>query len=340
MKTLARRCLSPLVLTLALSAAAAARKPAWVSGPDPRYPDATYATGVGVGNDLDAARANARGEISRSFQARVQQTLTDVQTESSASSGKRRGAALGTQKSESHTQVTTDTLLEGVVIKETWFEKNSKKHYALAVLDKAALRKALSLQIIEKEQVMNMARTKAEQASDPVVKIRELSRCLAAARERDELSTRRRVVDPAGMAELSGGSTAQVEAAWDRAAAALPVAVTAEAPEGSALARAVTSALTDLGLQVGPPSNAGLGVKATLAVAPFDRGNPDWTFFQWTGGISVTDMAAGRVVASASPDGVEGHLTAATARAKTQNAGEQTLAQEAARLVGEYLFGK
>lgn len=109
-----------LVLAFSLPLSAAPKTPVWVStGPDPKYPETKFMTGVGIGSDLDGARSNARAEIARTFHARVQQTLTDQQTESSTSSGKKRSAAQGTQKSHIDTQVTTDTLLEGVAAVET-----------------------------------------------------------------------------------------------------------------------------------------------------------------------------------------------------------------------------
>ena len=328
------------VCALSFPLVAGSKKPAWVTGPDPKYPDTKYVTGVGVGTDLDGARSNARAEIARTFQARVQQTLTDIQTESSTSSGKNRSAAQGTQKSQSDTKLTTDTLLEGVTVAETYYDKKSKKNYALAVLDKIALRRTLSTQIIEKEQALSAAKTRADSAATPLDRARALSAAMAVSRERDELSTRRRVVDPAGMAELSGGSTAELETALEKAIAAIPITVTAEGPEGSKLREAVVAQINGLGVSVSNGGTTGLAVKAKLEIAPFERGVPEWTFFQWNGTVDLTDVSSGKVVASSTKDGVEGHLTVTTAKSKTIAAGESALGQEAARLISAYLFGQ
>ncbi len=335
-----RRTLTLMFLAFSLPLAAAPKAPAWVTGPDPKYPETKYMTGVGIGADLDAARSNARAEIARTFQARVQQTLTDQQTESSSSVGKRRSAAQGTQKSEINTQLTTDSLLEGVAIPETYFDKKSKKNYALAVLDKVALRKTLSTQIMEKEQEISAAKARADGTTNPVERARALSSALEAARERDALSARRRVVDPAGMAELLGGTRADLQNSLDKTIAGIPVSVQAEAPEGSKLREAVVAQINGVGVSVSNGNATGLAVKAKLTVNPFERNVPDWTFFQWSGTVELTDPATGKVVASASPDGVEGHLTVNTARAKTMAAGENALGQEAARLLSAHLFGQ
>lgn len=340
MPTLTRWSLAVLVLALCLPLSAAPKKPAWINGPDPKYPDTKYMTGVGIGADLDGARSSARAEIARTFQARVQQTLTDQQTESSTSSGKKRSAAQGTQKSLSDTTLTTDTLLEGVTVAETYYDKKSKKNYALAVLDKIAIRRTLSTQIIEKEQKISAAKKQAEDATTPLDRARALSSAIEAGRERDELSSRRRVVDPAGMAELSGGSTAELEIALEKALAAIPVSVLAEGPEGSKLREAVVAEINALGVSVSNETTTGLAVKSKLEIAPFERGVPEWTFFQWNGTVELTDLSTGKVVASSTKDGVEGHLTVNTAKSKTIAAGETALGQEAAGLINSYLFGQ
>ncbi len=330
------RFLALMVLVTPLGAAP--KKPAWISGPDPKYPDTKYMTGVGIGSDLDGARSNARAEIARTFRARVQQTLTDQQTESSTSSGKKRGPAQGTQKSQMDTTLSTDTLLEGVAVTETFFDSKVKKHYALAVLDKVALRRTLTGQIVEKEQTISAEQNRAKESQNPLERARALSAALAAARERDDLAARRRIVDPAGLVDMPNGSTSELESALNKTLSEIPVSITAEGPEGSKLRDVVTARITGLGLKVSEGPKTGLAVKAKLEVSPFERGVPEWTFFQWTGTVELVDVTTGQVVSSATPDGVEGHLTTNTARSKTISAGDAALGQEAARLVNDYLF--
>lgn len=327
-------------LAFAMAVSAAPKKPAWVTGPDPKYPETKFVTGVGIGSDLDGARSNARAEIARTFQARIQQTLTDQQTESSTSSGKKRSVAQGTQKSQMETKLTTDTLLEGVVVNETYFDKKTKKNYALAVLDKVALRRSLSTQIIEKEQIISASKSRAEGTTNPLERARALSTAIDASRERDVLSARRRVVDPSGLAELPHASTTDFEIALEKAVAEIPISVTAEGPEGSKLKDVVTAKITDLGVSVTNGNKTGLAIKAKLEVALFERGVPEWIFFQWTGTVELTDLTSDKVLASATPDGMEGHLTTNNARSKTIAAGEEALGQEAAKLLRAHLFNQ
>lgn len=341
MRTFAVACFSTLFL---VAAAEAAKSPAWVRGADPAYPDATYLKGVGVGNDLEAARSNARAEISKIFRARVEQTASESQSESSAARGKKRGPVESAQQTEMSTRVSTDGLLEGVEIASTWFDKKAKKHYALAVLNKPKARAALGLQIAEKEETMAAVVAQGDKASSPIESARAYARALRASRERDELLPRRRVVDPAPIPDLSGLSTADVERRLADSSSRILFSVEAEG--GARLRETVTEKLTAMGFRVlestyTRPAIEGplLSLRCKLTVEPFDRGNATWKFYRWTGSFELRD-AAGKVLASAAPSASEGHMMEETARLKTVTAGEQGLALEAQKQISQYIFGR
>lgn len=317
----------------------AARAPKWIKGSDPQYPDQTYMIGVGIGSDLDGARANARAEISRSFQANVQQTLTDTQTESSASVGRRRGPATGTQKSEMTTQVMTASLLEGAQIKETYYDKKKKKHYALAVLDKRAMRQSLSLQITEKEEEIATRLTQAEDAESPLSQARALGQALRIAQERDDLAARRRIVDPAPIPSLAGEtSTAKIDGDLAKILNKVTFQVQAEGGAKSRLKQAVSGRVAELGFKLTEDNSAPLVLKCALEVEPFDRGNPKWKFYHWNATVELFE--GGKTVASSTPSGEEGHLMEKTAEVKARDAGEEGVALAAQKLISEYVFGE
>ncbi|MBI4396608.1 MAG: LPP20 family lipoprotein [Elusimicrobia bacterium] len=326
----------------------AAKAPAWVNGQDPAYPDSTFITGVGVAKDLDGARSNARAEISKVFQARIQQSLTDTQTESSASVDNRRGPALGTQESEMSTKVTTDSLLEGVQIAAAWFDKKKNKQYALAVLNKPNLRRTLSTQITEKEEAIQARLSQAKAAPTPIEKAKGYAQALRLCRERGELSARRRVVDPAGMADLSlNGSEAEIQKSLDESLAKIQFVVEAEGETDSRLKDALKDRITRMGFKVSETADAAstpddpvLKVKGRLAIEPFDRGNPSWKFFKWNGVFEMSEAApGGKVLSASTPSGSEGHITEGTAYIRTREKGEQALAQEAQDRISKYIFG-
>ncbi len=329
--------------------ASAARRPSWVKGTSSSYPDQKYVIGVGIGDDLDSARSSARAEISRVFQAHVQQTMTDVQTETSASVGKKRGPAKGTQESKMKTKVMTQSLLEGVTIADTWYDKRKKKHYALAVLDKTKTRRSLTEQITDKDESIQIYLSQAKAAQQPIAQAKGFAKALSASQDRDALAARRRLVDPAGMANLSSGnSTPEIQKMLDDTLSKIMFYIDAKPAPESHLKETVSEKITELGFKItgdkkstSTNDNPVLIVKCSLTIEPFDRGNPSWHFFKWTGSFELTEAGIkGKTMASAAPSGSDGHTMKSAAQSKTRTAGEQALANIIQKQISQYIFGE
>lgn len=331
-----------LWITLPLYAAS----PLWIKGDDPKYPKNIYVTGVGISSDLDGARSNARAEVSKVFQAKISQTATDRQTESSAASGKKRGPAQSTQENETLTNVSTDGLLQGVDIAETWFDKKRKRYYALAILNKTKVRAGLSSEIAEKEEAIQSLQRKLPQATTPLEQAKLLSKAVKLSRERTELVARRRVVDPADAPDIGAESqTAKLESQLNDCLSKIEFIVeTADDADGR-LKSVVTSKITEQGFKVvaaadeSSPDTPVLMVKCLLKVESFDRGHPSWKFYNWSGTVNLSDEG-GKTLASSSPSGQEGHLQDETAKAKARMAGTEALGKDVQNQISKYILGE
>jgi hypothetical protein len=119
----------------------------------------------------------------------------------------------------------------------------------------------------------------------------------------------------------------------------LRIRVVAENAAGSRLKEKLTEKVTALGFAVVDTTAPSLTLKASLSVAPFDRGLPQWKYYQWKGDVQLSD-ADGRVLGGATPSGQEGQLLDDTARAKATEAGDEGVGQEAARLLSQQVFGQ
>ncbi len=340
---------SAALLICLSSSLSAEKRPAWITGADPKYPDNVYLKGVGVGKDLDTARANARAEISRTFQARIEQTVSDRQTESVQAEGKRRGPVESSQDVETRTRVSTEGLLEGVEIARTWFDKKGKKHYALAVLNKAKARAALSAAIAEEEAAFQNDLRYAREAAAPIEKARSYAQALKHGEERDRLAARRRLLDPADAPDPSGPAPlADARAAFQDTLARIQFVVEAEADPDSRLKEAVTEKISGMGFRVlktpaaaePAPGKPVLKVFCRLTLEPMDRGNPSWKFFQWNGSFEMSELSDGKILASSAPTGSDGHITESQARMKARQAGEEALARETQLRISQYIFGE
>ncbi len=99
--------------------------PGWVVGRGhPKYPDSFYLTGVGFSEkNYVSANESARAELAKNLKVRVQSILRDY----SSINKSRIELAIKTQ---------VDTILEGVEIRDGWYEPKSRVYYSLAVLDR------------------------------------------------------------------------------------------------------------------------------------------------------------------------------------------------------------
>ncbi len=335
---------SGLVLGMAVSLFAA--PPLWTKGSDPKYPKNLFVTGVGISGDLDGARSNARAEVSKVFQARISQTATDRQTESSAAKGKRRGPAQSTQESETLTNVSTDGLLHGVEIAETWYDKKTKRHYALAILNKTKVKAGLSSEIAEKEEAIQALQRKLPQAKTPLEQAKLLSNAVKLSRERAELAARRRVVDSADMPDVGAeNQTSKLEGQLDECLGKIEFIVETVDDVDGRLKAVVTSKITEQGFKVvaaadeTSPDTPVLKVKCSLKVEPFDRGHPSWKFYNWNGMVDLSDEG-GKTLTSSSPSGQEGHLQDETAKAKARMAGAEAVGKDVQNQISTYILGE
>ncbi|MFQ5672496.1 MAG: DUF4384 domain-containing protein [Nitrospinales bacterium] len=99
------------------------RTPAWVIGKGhPGFPASRYLTGVGVsGENAVSANESARSELAKSLKVKISSVMRDVSTEEST----RLRLVVETQ---------VDTILEGVEIKDGWYDAAKRVYYSFAVL--------------------------------------------------------------------------------------------------------------------------------------------------------------------------------------------------------------
>lgn len=334
------------VLIVGMTPMSMAAKPLWLKGNDPKYPKQIYVTGVGIGSDLDGARSSARAEISKVFQSKITQTATDKQTESSSALGKKRGPAESTQENETLTNVSTEGLLQGVDIAESWYDKKSKRYYALAILNRTKAKAGLSAEIVEKEESIQSLQRQLPQAKSPLEQAKLLAKALKLSREKANLTARRRVVDPSDVPDIgSDNQNAKLQAQLDECLGKIEFLLETDAEDADGYLRTVVAGkIAEQGFKVVPsaeeasPGSLLLKVKCSLKVGPFDRGHPSWKFYNWNGMVDLSDEG-GKTLASSAPSGQEGHLQDETAKAKARSSGAEAVGKEVQSKISRYIFG-
>ncbi len=99
--------------------------PGWVVGRGhPKYPDSFYLTGVGFSEkNYVSANESARAELAKNLKVRVQSILRDY-------------SSINKSRIELVIKTQVDTILEGVEIRDGFYETKSRVYYSLAVLDR------------------------------------------------------------------------------------------------------------------------------------------------------------------------------------------------------------
>ena len=324
----------------------AAKAPDWVNGASSKYPAKDYLIGVGVGDTLDGARSSARAEIAKVFKSRIVQTGQDTKSERTSQEGSSSRFSTS-QDSALSTAVSTDELLHGVEIVETWQHEKNKTYYALAVLNKQKTRQSLMQQITDQEEIAAGKLLQARQTGSLINRLRALNGALESMNKRDELAARKRILDPVAVADISpAGVRADIEKQKGDLIAKVRFVILAD--DTPNLAAQVTEKVTHLGFATVSSAEDAKGtdgvvltISAKTSVNPIDRGNPQWKFYGWHGTLTVTDAADnGRVIATVVKEGQASHVTAEASKAKATTEAVDAVAAAVEQELAKYLFGK
>lgn len=323
----------------------AAKAPDWINGSSAKYSEKAYLIGVGVGDTLDGARSSARAEIAKVFKSRIVQLGQETRSERNSQEGSSSKFAMQ-QDAALSTSVSTDELLQGVEIAETWQNDRSKTYYALAVLNKQKTRQALMQQITDQEEIIAGRLSQAKSAVSALDKLRALNSGLEAINRKDELVARKQVLDPVVVADISSGTT-RADIEKQKAEVIGKIRFILQTDETPGLAARLTEKITRMGFttvpEVADPKTSDaiqLIVNAKTTVGLVDRNNPPWIFFGWQGTVSIVDAAdRTRVIATAVQEGQASHITADAAKAKAVSEAVQAVADAAEREIAKYVFG-
>lgn len=342
------RRLLPLLVVILLGCAEplAGGRPDWIDGRSAAYPAAGWVTGAAAGADIDSARSNARAELSRVFQSRVESEVRD--TTSSTQVSDERGRPSSTEiieKLEIDTRVSTAGDFEGVRIVETWRDPAGTWH-ALAAIDKPTLRQSLHVELEATAARVQAHLDRSAAAATPLGRAKALIEALRASREADVILARARIAGRPP--ERFAPTTADIEADLESVLAnarfqvlALEVDAKTGRVAGSLpkLREQLEKRITGIGFQVVADgqgdANVWVTCRMSLSEIPRDfKGH----FFRWEGAYELTgEPPQGPVVLASQASGGESYSTRALARTRALDKGAQKLAGELGGQISRYL---
>lgn len=208
--------------------------PAWVSGPDPDYPEERYLLVRARAGSLAEAEDKARADLARPFVLQLEPA--DPRP---AASPARRLVALN------------DRIIEQVQVVGRWRDAANDAHHALAALPRAVAADSLREQISARDGDIRQALEQSGTAGDLLQRIRHHDAAVQRQVERDALHRLRAIVAPRAPAIEAPWTVARLRADRDALfaqARLLPQAATGSTP---GLADAIHAALARSGLPAG-----------------------------------------------------------------------------------------
>lgn len=332
------------VALLAAGCASRSAPPDWVQGERPvAYPKSKYLTAIGAGEDLEAARAAAKAELSRIFAAQLSSEARLIEEEAT-----RGGQSTSESSLLVDTTIRTTLELQGVEVPLHWRDPRSGEIWALASLERS--RECLRIRSEGSDLSTQVEALTADgrAATNPLRALRSTRQAVRLGLRLDGLQARSRVL---GMQCLPARSISTGALLSELAAIVGDLRFVVNAREVDAgsgqgrgslpqLRERIAQHLTELGFQVGP--NGGrytIPIEARLRLGRVDRGTT-WVEVRWEGSAEVGSPIPGEpAILAVQGEGAESHPEATTARLRARQKGEQELASKLDRVLKDFLEG-
>jgi len=179
------------------SAVSAEPKPDWVEGDAGFYPNGQYLTATGSASKAELAKDRALANLSKIFEAHIKElSTTKSDTDVSIKDGDESYAKkihLAQQ-----IQVSTDKIINGARIAETWKDSTVFTYHALAVLERAQAGNNIKTEMsrLDSETQVELERSRSQ--SDALLSMSALDAAVALQRERHTLQNTLKVIDTRG----------------------------------------------------------------------------------------------------------------------------------------------
>lgn len=287
-----KKILCALLLGLSCSAALAASRPDWTDGNSSKFPRELYMTGVGIASDRTSAEQRARAAVSRIFSSLVNDVSQVNASETVAKDGKNQGQPSFSQTVSQNVQITSDKLLEGVEVGDTWKEDATGQYYCLAVLDRARAQSALKSRIADIDSQIDQWNKSFAGEKDRFARAKYAAKMLALLRQRDSFNSDLRIVDPTGQGAPDNQSVSapQLRQALEQ----LELKVSCSGEGDRQICEGLVSALSALGfLAREDAQKPDIAIKADASLTDLGHlsGDPKWYWSRATVSVSATDAS-------------------------------------------------
>lgn len=180
--------LAAFLLVVSAACATAGAQPDWIEHPERFYDGDDYMVGVGEGEDLEAAKSKALGDIASQFESQVKQVVKIQQRLE-----EQGDMVVDSSTTDVDTELITSGNFEGIETREKWCCRKDN-HYVLVVLDKAKAKQSLTDRMSGFETEIRHGLSGLAAAETPLEEARIVMGTLEPAQQRDKLLAQYRVI--------------------------------------------------------------------------------------------------------------------------------------------------
>ena len=321
------------------------KRPHWVDEPSLEYPKSTYLTGVGYAGNREDAENKALAKISMQFKIKVD-SQSKVWEKYVQRQAEGKESVDHVVDIEDLTKISTDTVLEGASIVETWFDSVEAYHYALAILDRKKMAASLAGKINSLDSEAETLVRDAGAARSEREKLRLYKRAIMKLLERDLYNTQLRIADPGGRTIKPKLSLEELKGLVDEILNnRFLIGVEVGGDARNEVRSALIGGLTKQGFIVGGEGAAAgrpvnVLVKGRVTIAEADRRDPQFEHVRWAASFDLVDVTNNdNIFGNVSEDGREGHVSRAEAERRATAKMCKVLTAKIAGEISAYIFG-
>lgn len=306
----------------------AVKKPDWVTtGKSSKYPQNLYLIGIGIAPEQKNAEDRARAEIAKIFESKVQSVSEDYQK--SESLYVKRGIEVKSEESFSQkTRISTDKVLEGVIITEVFNDK--KNFYALAILDKVKTQKIILSKIHSIDDDINSLLKEIEKESI-LLRVKRTKKSIDKLVERDLLNKELSIVGDSGLPIPSDYTISSLSINLENMLTRelkICVDIKENGKDGELRALLIESINKAKFFAEKERKDCHISVEGSITIEPFNHPNKSWKWAKYEIDIKFVDLAHNKVIGSKNLGGEKSHLEYDAARQKAKNAIKEKMLNE------------
>lgn len=321
--------------------------PTWIDGTSKDYPTDQFLVGVGRGDNAASAAENAYAAVAKIFKAEVSAQSRDwesfllVENRAGAKSERRLTV-------DQVTKVSTDKVIESVRVLDSWVDRKTSTHYALAGMNRAQAATAMQERLAELDRTVETQVQEARQSTNKLNRIRNLRRAVKTLVLRDATNADLRVIRSSGQGNPAAYRVSELTTELEQFLTGnFVVSVDITGDQQEPVRRAVMEGLLREGLPVTtktvgeePTRPAELAVNGTVRLWKIDVADPQFKYVRWCSDFVLVENETQRVVGAVSRTGKEGHLTHAEATAKALRVMQQEVTSHLSKTLADYVYGE